>query len=258
MNWKRTKTLFIIVFLLVNICLLLIYVDKIKKSQVSDAENDNAVHFEQENIKIPKNVPNSEGIQMELITARSKSFKKEAEAEDKAEVSDNGYTISKDMSEAVDVKQDPIVHLKPYIDQNIYKGNTYQYHETKDGRIYYEQTYQNYPIMNNNRATLSFEMEDESVKRYAQSAMEDIRPSKGSNNQPRNVISARDALEALYFNQYLKSGDEVLSMRLGYYTVVKETNVQVLQPNWEVTVKSKNDTHTYYVEAVSQNPQITE
>ncbi|HEC2191352.1 TPA: two-component system regulatory protein YycI, partial [Staphylococcus delphini] len=115
-----------------------------------------------------------------------------------------------------------------------------------------------FPIMNNNRAELTFDVKDDTVKSYEQSAMEDILPSKGANNEPRQVISAHKAIEALYYNQYLKHDQEVENIRLGYYTVVKETNIQVLQANWEIKVKDANGTHTYYVEAISSNPQIIE
>ena len=54
MNWQRAKTLFIIVFFLANLCLIYIYVDKVNKSHVDDSDNENAVNFEQENIKITK------------------------------------------------------------------------------------------------------------------------------------------------------------------------------------------------------------
>ncbi|PWZ95920.1 hypothetical protein DD865_06950, partial [Staphylococcus pseudintermedius] len=141
MNWKRAKSLFIVVFLLVNICLIFVYNDKISKSKISDAEQQNSVNFEQENIKLPKNMPDVSHVKMQLITARSKDFKDEAEKSDKTEARNNGHTLDKEMSESVNVKLDPISHLKPYIDQNIYKGNEYQYHDTSDGIIKYEQTY---------------------------------------------------------------------------------------------------------------------
>lgn len=42
------------------------------------------------------------------------------------------------------------------------------------------------------------------------------------------------------------------------YSVVNETNVQLLQPNWEIKVKhdGKDKTNTYYVEATNNNPKI--
>ena len=38
MNWKLTKTLFIFVFILVNIFLVIVYIDKVNKSQVNDSD----------------------------------------------------------------------------------------------------------------------------------------------------------------------------------------------------------------------------
>lgn len=258
MNWKQAKTLFIVVFFLTNLCLIYIYVDKVNKSHVNDSENDNAVNFEQEDIKLPKDMPNVSGVKMQLITGDSHDFEKDVKEDDNAEASKDGFTLTQKMTHAVNVSQDPISILKPYINANVYGGSQYQYHETQDGKIIYEQTYDGYPIINNNRARLSFDVNGNKTKSYTQSTMEDIRPSKGENNKPRQVISAREAIETLYYNQYLKAGQSVDSIRLGYYTVVKETNVQVLQANWEIIVSKKGKKHTYYVEAVSSNPQITE
>ncbi|MCS4485844.1 two-component system regulatory protein YycI [Staphylococcus americanisciuri] len=258
MNWKRAQTLFIIVFFLINVCLVLVYVDKYNKSKVNPSSNDNHVNFDQENIKLPKNMPDVSNVKMQLITARSRNFEEEVERESDVSQSTNSYMLTKEVNEDVNVKVDPISHLKPYINTNVYKGDEYQYHETKGNEIAYEQTYEGFPIMNNERAALTFVVSDNRVKSYKQSAMEDIRPSRGANNQRYKVISAHEALEALYYNQYLKEGDEVKNMRLGYYTVVKETNLQVLQANWEIQVKQGNRMKTYYVEAVSANPKIIE
>ena len=56
--------------------------------------------------------------------------------------------------------------------------------------------------------------------------MDDIQVAKGSNSTKKQVITPRKAIEALYYNRYLKQNDQVLDARLGYYSVVKETNVQ--------------------------------
>ena len=76
MNWKSTKTLFIFVFILVNIFLVIIYIDKVNKSQINDAEKTNEVNFQQEEIDVPKDVLNQNVKDTELaqITARSKDF----------------------------------------------------------------------------------------------------------------------------------------------------------------------------------------
>lgn len=73
MNWKRTKTLFIFVFILVNILLVMIYIDKVNKAQINDAESGNNVNFQQEEIKVPTDVLNKKVKDTKLaqITARS-------------------------------------------------------------------------------------------------------------------------------------------------------------------------------------------
>lgn len=44
--------------------------------------------------------------------------------------------------------------------------------------------------------------------------MSKIEPAKGDNNPKKQVITPRKAIESLYFNRYLKAGDEVLDARL--------------------------------------------
>ena len=88
--------------------------------------------------------------------------------------------------------------------------------------------------------------------------MDQIEIAEGSNSTKKQVITPRKAVEALYFNRYLKKRDQVLDVRLGYYSVVNETNVQLLQPNWEIKVKhkGKDKVQTYYVEATNKNPKV--
>ncbi|HDG4626135.1 TPA: two-component system regulatory protein YycI [Staphylococcus aureus] len=217
MNWKLTKTLFIFVFILVNIVLVSIYVNKVNRSHINEVESNNEVNFQQEEIRVPASILNKsvKGIQLEQITGRSKDFSSKA------------------------------------------KGAEYQLSEISSDSVKYEQTYDDFPILNNSKAMLNFKIEDNKATSYKQSMMDDIKPTDGADKK-HQVISVRKAIEALYYNRYLKKGDEVINARLGYYSVVNETNVQLLQPNWEIKVKhdGKDKTNTYYVEATNNNPKI--
>src|SRR5699024_12172798 len=130
--------------------------------------------------------------------------------------------------------------------------------QIEDYKVTFEQTYQDYPIMNNSKARLQFDVKDGEATSYKQTAMESIKPSEGANNDKKQVNTARSAIEALYYNRYLKRNDEVTNARLGYYTVVKEPNVQVLEANWEIKVKHKDKIKTYYVEALSDSHRSEE
>lgn len=260
MNWKRTKTLFIFVFILVNILLVLIYVNKVTKSQINESESDNEVKFQQEEIKISKDILNKDvsGTKMQMITAKSKDFESYAKGKSSLEAEDSGNTLTGEINSTVNVSDSNLSDLKDYIMSNVYNGKMYQLGDVTSDTVTYEQTYEGYPLMNNNKARLRFNINDGKATSYEQSVMNNIEPAKSDNNPKKQVITPRKAVETLYFNRYLKSGDEVMDARLGYYSVVKETNVQLLQANWEIKVKhkGKEDVKTYYVEATSSNPKV--
>lgn len=256
MNWKRAKTLFIFVFILVNIFLLIVYVNKVNHAHVNEIDSANQVDFEQEDIKLPNQLQTAKGVEMQLLTARSKDFTNYAKSRDSVSSEDSGYTITVDVNDDITVKNDNITKLNTYIRDNVYKGNGYQLKEMDKDRIVFEQTYNSYAIMDNSKSMLIFTVDDGKVTKYKQTAMEKIEPSEGTNNEKKKVVSPKKALESLYFNRYLKRGDEVTNVRLGYYSVVKETNVQVLQGYWEVKVKHEENEEVYYVEATATNPKI--
>ncbi|MEB6612560.1 two-component system regulatory protein YycI [Staphylococcus pasteuri] len=260
MNWKLTKTLFIFVFILVNIFLVGIYVDKVNKSQINEAESDNRVNFQQEEIKVPVDVLNKDvkDTKMQQITAQSKNFSSYAKKHSSLSTSDSGKTINGEIDSTVNVSDNNLKEIKNYMKDNIFGGKNYQLSKMNSDSMTFEQTYNGYPIMNNSKALLKFNINDHKASSYKQTMMNDIQAAKGSNSSKSQVIGPRKAIEALYFNRYLKRHDEVVDARLGYYSVVKETNVQLLQPNWEIKVKhnGKDKTKTYYVEATSTNPKV--
>ncbi|PTF07924.1 hypothetical protein BUY41_06610 [Staphylococcus cohnii] len=259
MNWKHTKTLFIFVFILVNISLIIIYIDKVNKSHINDSAEENAVNFKQEKIEIPENLPSVKNIEMQLLTARFNDFSSYAKARSSISSEADGQKIKGEINDPIDVSNDQYTDLKSYVKDKIFKGQNYEMSKIDDKHVTFEQTYNDFPIMNNSKAQLKFNINDDGkASSYRQTAMKSIEPSEGANNDKKQVNTARSSIEALYYNRYLKRNDEVTNVRLGYYTVVKEPNVQVLEANWEIKVKHKDESKTYYVEAISDSPKIVE
>lgn len=259
MNWKLTKTLFIFVFILVNIVLVSVYINKVNRSHINEVESDNEVNFQQEDIKVSNNILNKsvKGIHLEQITAHSEDFSDEAKDNSDLTTSDSGKTLESDIDPSVDVSDKNLKDIKDYLTKHVYKGENYQLSNITSDSLTYEQTYGKFPIMNNNKAQLKITVDNNKATKYRQALMNNIQPTEGA-DEKEQVITPRKAIEALYFNRYLQKNDEVVSARLGYYSVVKETNVQLLQPNWEVKIKhpGKDKVSTYYVEATRSNPKI--
>ena len=160
MNWKRTKTLFIFVFILVNILLVMIYIDKVNKAQINDAESGNNVNFQQEEIKVPTDVLNKKVKDTKLaqITARSKDFSSYAKEHSSLDTSDKDKTLEGDIDKTVKVSDKNLKDIKDFIADSIYNGKQYQLSDLSSDKITYEQTYEGYPIMNNSKARLTLSL----------------------------------------------------------------------------------------------------
>ena len=256
MNWKRAKTAFIFVFILVNIMLIVIYANKVNQSHIQDSEQENKVNFKQEQISIPGDLPTTKNLKTQLLTARSNDFSEYAKSHSKVATENDGTTLKGDIDRTIEVNEDQTDDLKAYVRDKIYDGKAYELRSINDDEAVFEQVHKGYPVMDNSKARLTFKIENGKATRFEQTLMSHIKPSNGENNEPEQVNSARSAIETLYFNSYLERHDEVSNIHLGYYTVVKEPNVQVLQSNWAIDVKHKGKTTTYYVEAVGNDPHV--
>ena len=160
------------------------------------------------------------------ITARSKDFSSYAKDHSSLSTSDSDKTLEGDIDKTVKVSDKNLQDIKDFIARNVYNGKEYQLSDLSSDNMAYEQTFEGYPIMNNSKARLTFNLNNGKATSYKQTAMNNIHMAEGSNSSKKQVISPRKAVEALYYNRYLKQHDQVIDARLGYYSVVKETNVQ--------------------------------
>ena len=69
MNWKPTKNIVYFRVCSSQYFLILIYINKVTKSQINETESDNEVNFQQEEIKVSTDVLNKDvsGTKMQMI-----------------------------------------------------------------------------------------------------------------------------------------------------------------------------------------------
>ena len=137
MNWKLTKTLFIFVFILVNIVLVSIYVNKVNRSHINEVESNNEVNFQQEEIRVPASILNKsvKGIQLEQITGRSKDFSSKAKGDSDLSTSDSGKLLNANISQSVKVSDNNLKDLKDYVNKRVFKGAEYQLSEISSDSV---------------------------------------------------------------------------------------------------------------------------
>ena len=129
----------------------MIYIDKVNKSQINEAESNNRVNFQQEEIKVPDDVLNKDvkDTHMQQITAESKDFSSYAKEHSSLSASESGKLLDGDIGSTVNVSDKNLKDIKNYMKDNVYKGKYYQLSKLGSDTMTFEQTYQGYPIMNN-------------------------------------------------------------------------------------------------------------
>lgn len=262
MDWKHATSLFIFVFLIINIALGYIYYEKVQRANIVEDTSSEKLDFKKEGIKIPK-LPPVNGVAMNIVSGKSAGFTQEAEDFNKK--SEELSTIYKqDINPVIKLKsiqeEDIINGLKSYLFNNIDRGREYTLSgiDRMNKKLYFDQVYGKYPILNNDKAQIKFSYNNKNeVTAFEQTYLKDIQEGLGKNNEKKNVIPAKEALEVLYYETKLERGDEVTSVRVGYYSIVREVRGQVLKPTWQVAVrKSDGKLETYYVDAVNPEQPI--
>ena len=97
--------------------------------------------------------------------------------------SDGGKLLNANISQSVKVSDNNLKDLKDYVNKRVFKGSEYQLSEISSGSVKYEQTYDNFPILNNSKAMLNFNIEDNKATSYKQSMMDDIKPTDGADKK---------------------------------------------------------------------------
>ena len=89
---------------------------------------------------------------MQMITAKSKDFESYAKGKSSLETEDSGNTLTGEINSTVNVSDSNLSDLKDYIMSNVYNGKMYQLGDVTSDTVTYEQTYEGYPLMNNNKS----------------------------------------------------------------------------------------------------------
>jgi regulatory protein YycI of two-component signal transduction system YycFG len=247
LDWSKTKTIFIITFLILDLFLGYQFMQKRSSSQLDvileatieeQLEADGITY-----VDLPKEVTKAT-----YVSGKSKVF---TEEEIKSLNNQRIETTNQLVLQAKFIKpiliQDPSAgyRLSEFLRQNIISGEKYtfwKYDEDTKTLIYFQQ-YDGKVIYKNVSSMLLIHLNDKNeMISYEQTMLEDLE----KDGEKQEILPAIKALETLYKKNLLKPGDRVTKIDLGYYALVQFTASQVLTPTWHVVVNGKTD---YYVNA---------
>ncbi|MCA1032279.1 two-component system regulatory protein YycI [Bacillus timonensis] len=251
MDWNKTKTIFIITFLVLDLFLGYQFIEKRNSRQldiITEASIDEK--FEAEEItyvELPK--VQKEGT---YISGKPKLFTSEdAKLLEKQQIInlENPAILQSILKEPYKLSKENLkMRLNQFLKENVLQGESYVLWKIDEqtGTLALFQTYKGktfYSIPNNISAMLLININEEyEIISYKQTMLVDI----VEEYDKEEILPAIKALENLYKNDYLKSGSDVTKVELGYYPLVQLSDSQVLTPTWHIIVDNKVD---FYVNA---------
>ncbi|MDF2947374.1 MAG: yycI [Bacillales bacterium] len=252
MDWSKTKTLFIIIFLILDIFLFYQYWLKKSSNQLDyltevSIEN-NALFNEQQMEDLPK-LP----MKISYISGRVKKFSKnEVENLKKQDIK-----IINEI-ELVSTIKPPFLKyegydsysFKQFLNEFVYRGGIYEFWEfnEEENIVILNQTYGKRLIYQNQNSKLKIKLDsDGNIIGYSQTMLDDIKEIANNKNNP-DLLSATKALEVISNNVTIAPNSKITDIKICFSTLVPlETGTQVLAPTWYVKL---NDTDEYLVNAI--------
>ncbi|TDL32032.1 hypothetical protein E2R51_12530 [Jeotgalibacillus sp. S-D1] len=263
MDWSKTKTIFIIVFLILDIFLFTLFMNKYQSSQL---EVKSELTFDQRFLKdnITFETPPPDDVDAHPYLNASVYRFSASEVSDlkgqTASVRNNLVLESKlDTPLDIDDPSDP-EELEDYLEEFVTGGEDYTFWDYQEGenRLIYHQEFKDMPLYHNINGRLVVHLNDSNQAiGYEQTMLTSIEEFA----EEQTIITPETALEGFYRRNIIEPNSEVIEVELGYYPFIQlseaTANTQVLTPTWRMLVEQEDgDRDNHYMNAV--NPSIIE
>ncbi|MGY0694636.1 two-component system regulatory protein YycI [Virgibacillus sp. FSP13] len=254
MQWSQIKTLFILCFLVLDVYLLIQFLDKQEKNDFDVMEEQESTIEQQlklEDIKIPKELPDGE-LEESYISVKQKMFTEKemgelAKFDNQTTALATGNLIVSQFKEPIPIADSD--EAKEVIKRNMLYPDDYKYWDWNKelNVLIFFQEKNDQPIYFNQSGLLLVYLNDENeITFYTQTMLgeevEDFDTSK------KQLIKPIRAIDTLYNQNELHTGEEVTDAKIGFYTALPMTSgEQTFVPTWKITV---NGERNYFINAI--------
>ncbi|MGX7112188.1 two-component system regulatory protein YycI [Gemella cuniculi] len=258
MNWGKIKTLFIYLFVVLNIILLIFYMHTVYKNKTEIVQEKEIIEksMKSDNITVEEGASKKENLGYVNVTISNfndlkrdiPSLKYEIETVDKASV----LKVTSDYAITNVNKNNYRVDLDTFLLEKFKSGIGYVFssYDVEKKEIIYEQTIDGIRVFDNKNARIVFSVDNNGdIKYFEQTAVANIRKDKNE------VLTAQSqAINRLYHEDLIPKNSKVKAT-LGYYTYISQTENQVLIPTWNIEINTNDgdSIKNYYVDAINLN-----
>ena len=253
MDWSRTKIVFIVIFLVLDVFLFVQYHQKQRSIQfeyLTHAPMEAESTISKENLeKLPQDSET-----LTYVSATPKIFNR-SDLSKLSTSNQNLRIVSKNILRSTlkkpysSLKINDIGSMKSFMSQYVFRASQYEFwsYEKNSNKIIFIQTYEGYPIYNNQFGRVEILLNDaKEVIGYLQTMLVDITFIGDEEKQPV-VLSALEALKIIGEKNVELETISISDVKIGYYTYVPLTGTQVFTPTWYFKF---NNGHSYFVNAI--------
>lgn len=254
MDWSKTKSIFIGVFLILNVFLYSQYVNTYSEArnlELLGKNNDIEEELKEENIKYPEL---NESIETPpYISAKLKKY-----SLNQLPVNSNqNYRLINDYKLVVTFKA-PIklistkqeATLNDFLRQYVYEGQSFELGEINEEErtaTFFQHFNDRVLYYNENGQVKIYWNENGEVFMYEQSMLENIEEIE----RKKPILPPLQVLQTLYSKDLLKKDSHIKIVKLGYSTLIRVTQTQVLTPTWKVLVQEADGKEKlYFINAI--------
>ncbi|TGB01228.1 two-component system regulatory protein YycI [Halobacillus salinus] len=264
MQWGQIKTLFILSFLILDLFLLQVFLEKQSDSGVRQLtiESEQIIdRLENRGIELSDDILNEEAPTVSRISSEDVAFSDRVRSQIKQLEEDGSQQIDlletegvlmaslEEPAELTDGSSDAIIsevaQVVPFADQYSYWG----YNEEEGVALFFQKV-NNRTVYFNQGGLLMVRIEEGAITDYVATLLSLPEEEEAASESSR-LTSKVTIINQLSENGYIQSGDEITSMQVGYYNALNPSeNIgpQLFEPTWKIVV---NDEESYFAFAIS-------
>ncbi|MED3661638.1 two-component system regulatory protein YycI [Ureibacillus sp. FSL K6-8385] len=237
MDWSRSKTIFIFVFLILDVFLFSLYLNRHIEAQQVKVSGGNTIEARLKEDRITYNLlPTIETAP--YISAKVMDFNKEnLQLKNYQQITiENNNKLIVTLKEPVklrNVKEKS--SFNEFVKNNVYNGSSYtiwKIDEEERKAIFFQNFDDKTIYYNVNGIVTIYWNEDLEVTKYEQTMLRDFEKFE----EEENLLPPQQIIQILYARDLIKPNSHIAEIKLGYSTLVQLTQTQVFVPTWKVRI----------------------
>ncbi|WP_166786770.1 two-component system regulatory protein YycI [Jeotgalibacillus salarius] len=260
MDWSKTKTIFIVVFLILDIFLFILFVQKYEDSQLEIiGDLSTTERIADENVTLGE-LPDADDSRPYLNAEFSLFMNSDIQGlEGQSATIREGQILSSILSDPIAIAdpENP-EELNEQIEDYVLYGDQYTFwdYDEEDNQLIYFQTFEDFTLYYNLNAQIAVQLnENNEAISYEQTHLTSLEEF----TEEQQLREPRAVLETFYDRNLIQPNSTAVNLQLGYYPLfVQEAGsdsgdgaTQVLTPTWKMTIENENgDRNELFMNAV--------